>query len=88
MLHPLHLLPWQQDRYALQVVLAGSNIECGNKTDPPNVRSNAAVSPIILPMLRIMPVTIPGIEAGNNMSIVVCHLVAPRARLPFFIFFW
>ena len=39
-----------------------------------------AVSPAALPMLKMTPVRIPGREAGRTIFLMVCHLVAPRAR--------
>src|SRR5208282_6360717 len=41
-----------------------------------------AVSPAALPMERIAPVTIPGTAGGRTTLRIVCHCVAPSARLP------
>ena len=39
-----------------------------------------AVSPATLPILRIEPVTIPGMAAGSTTCLIVCHLLTPSAR--------
>ncbi len=44
------------------------------------VKRIGAVSPAILPMLRIEPVTIPGMADGSTTCLMVCHLLIPSAR--------
>ena len=39
-----------------------------------------AVSPATLPILRMIPVIMPGIAAGKTTCFIVCHLLTPRAR--------
>ncbi len=41
----------------------------------------AAVSPMLRPMLRITPVTMPGRAEGRTTRVTICHLVLPREVL-------
>jgi len=66
----------------IDIVRAGSNTLSGSLREPPRVNIRAAVSPITRPIERITPVIIPGKALGNTTLTIVCHLVAPRARLP------
>jgi len=40
-----------------------------------------AVSPAARPTPRMAPVRMPGVACGSTTFVIVCHLVAPRARL-------
>ena len=46
------------------------------------VKIKAAVSPTILPAVRIRPVIKPGKADGNTTVRIMCHLEQPRARSP------
>ena len=54
----------------------------GRRCALPAVKSNAADSPIILPIARITPVTIPGIADGRRIVLIVYHLPAPKPTAP------
>jgi len=64
--------------------ITGSNRESGRKRVEKMTAVNmiGAVSPAALPIERIAPVTMPGTAGGRTTLWIVCHLVAPRARLP------
>ena len=64
------------------MVLVESNREVGTLNDPPTVSIIAAVSPIALPIPRIKPVKIPGLQHGRITFVIVCHFVAPKDKLP------
>ncbi len=56
----------------------GEYIEVGITREDPAVRMTAAVSPILLPTLNMIPVNIPGRALGMIVFVTVCHLVPPR----------
>ena len=64
------------------MVLPGLHMDSGSPRELPAVNITAAVSPITLPIPNIIPVIIPGIAAGITTLYIVCHLVAPKAKLP------
>jgi hypothetical protein len=56
----------------------GEKREVGIINEEPAVKINAAVSPMERPMLRIIPVKIPGSALGKMVRVIVCHFVPPR----------
>ena len=48
----------------------------------PAVNSNAALSPVILPIASIQPVMIPSTAEGRTTVRIVYHFPAPRANAP------
>ena len=56
-------------------------MEVGMTAAFPVTISTAMVSPTARPMPRTTPDAIPDIEEGITTLYIVCHLVAPRARL-------
>ena len=64
--------------------MTGWNSEVGRNRDEKTTAVNmiGAVSPAALPIQRIAPVTIPGTAGGRTTLLIVCHRVAPSARLP------
>ena len=64
--------------------MTGSEREEGRKRDEKTTAVNmiGAVSPAARPMERIAPVMMPGMAGGMTTREMVCHWVAPRARLP------
>ena len=64
--------------------MTGSNTESGRNRDEKTTAVNmiGEVSPAALPIQRIAPVTIPGTPGGMTTLLIVCHVVAPSARLP------
>ncbi|SRR5699024_3382617 len=44
------------------------------------ITTNGAVSPNALDKANMVPVNIPGIEAGNTTFLIVCHLVLPKPK--------
>ena len=59
------------------MVRLGENREVGMIKEDPAVRMTAAVSPMLLPTLNMMPVKIPGMAFGRTAQVTVCHLVPP-----------
>ncbi len=59
----------------------GSNIDSGKSREDPAVYMITAVSPIAFPVPSMIPVVIPGMAPGSTTCLMVCHLVAPSARL-------
>ncbi len=49
----------------------------------PAVKIVAAVSPMLRPTLRTMPVMMPGRAEGRTTRVTVCHFVLPREKLTF-----
>lgn len=48
----------------------------------PAVNNRAALSPTILPIVRIQPVTMPSIQPGSTTVLITRHLPAPRPKAP------
>jgi hypothetical protein len=60
------------------MVRLGEKRDVGIRREDPAVRMTAAVSPMLLPTLRITPVKIPGRALGRIARVTVCHLLPPR----------
>jgi hypothetical protein len=60
------------------MVRMGEKREVGIISEEPAVRITAAVSPILRPTLRRIPVKIPGRALGKIVCVTVCHFVPPR----------
>jgi hypothetical protein len=60
------------------MVRLGEKRDVGMTREEPAVRMIAAVSPILLPILRRIPVKMPGKALGSTTRVIVCHLVPPR----------
>jgi len=52
--------------------------EVGMRKALPAVKMTAAVSPMLRPTPRIMPVTMPGMAEGRTTLVTICHFVLPR----------
>ena len=54
-----------------------SRTDVGGIRLEPAVKITAAVSPMLRPMLSMMPVTIPGSALGSTTRVTVCQRVPP-----------
>ena len=48
----------------------------------PAVKRSAALSPTILPIDKIQPVTIPSMADGSTTVLIIYHFPAPNAKEP------
>ena len=62
--------------------LPGSIMDIGVVTAEPTQNITAAASEIARVKPKIIPVMIPGNAAGKTTPVIVCHLVAPKPKLP------
>jgi hypothetical protein len=62
----------------MDMVRMGEKSEVGITKEEPAVRMIAAVSPMLRPTPRIIPVKIPGRALGRIARMTVCHFVPPR----------
>jgi hypothetical protein len=60
------------------MVRIGEKREVGMTREEPAVNIIAAVSPMLRPTLRMIPVNIPGSALGRMARVTVCHFVPPK----------